>query len=245
VSAIKQWYSSNRLGPLPRNELYERVRRGLHNIYASEVATPKAPISESDMLMIGDRMDLSDFDTASVWCAMVFAWNGLLRVSEFCDGGLKVSDVRVYDSGVQLIIPFSKTSLVPTCVSMVKRDDVICPMLAIKSYVNHFKKRRQPSASFFLFNGGIRDLTRDAFVTVVKGCVRAMLERDPSLYSGHSFRRGGTTAMYERNVPEALIAAHGRWLSLTHRKYMHFDGLLSWRPTSMLLTAKTAVALSK
>ena len=51
-------------------------------------------------------------------------------------------------------------------------------------------------------------------------CLTALaLRQDPTDYSGHSFRRGGTTALLLAGVPEATIAAHGRWKSLAYRGY--------------------------
>jgi len=56
----------------------------------------------------------------------------------------------------------------------------------------------------------------------VKNIVAGILGRDHHDYSGHSFRRGGTTAMYEAGVLETLIAMHGRWRSLAYRKSLEF-----------------------
>jgi len=133
---------------------------------------------------------------------------------------------------VQITVPFSKTSLKPVTVSMIPRDDAICPLRALTAYARHFRQRRLSNEPYFKSDG--KELSRNVFVAVVKGGVSEILYRDSSVYSGHSFRRGGTTAMYEKGVPEALIAAHGRWLSLTHRQYMQFDGALMWQPTLWL-----------
>jgi hypothetical protein len=48
----------------------------------------------------------------------------------------------------------------------------------------------------------------------------ALIHRDPSTYAGHSFRRGGVTALLQAGVPEAAIATHGRWKSLAYRGYI-------------------------
>ena len=38
-------------------------------------------------------------------------------------------------------------------------------------------------------------------------------------FAGHSFRRGGASALFAAGVPEAAIQRHGRWKSLTVRDY--------------------------
>ena len=45
------------------------------------------------------------------------------------------------------------------------------------------------------------------------------LHQPPCDYSGHLFRRGGTTALQIAGVPESTIASHGRWKSLAYRSY--------------------------
>jgi hypothetical protein len=42
---------------------------------------------------------------------------------------------------------------------------------------------------------------------------------DPHRVSGHSLRRGGTTAYFLAGVPETVIGLHGRWRSHAYRVY--------------------------
>jgi hypothetical protein len=58
------------------------------------------------------------------------------------------------------------------------------------------------------------------FLRRVRSLVCSTLHGDPDKYAGHSFRRGGTTALLQAGVPEATIATHGRWKSLAYRGYL-------------------------
>ena len=46
--------------------------------------------------------------------------------------------------------------------------------------------------------------------------------RDPSLYSTHSFRRGGASFAFESNVSSELLQLHGDWRSDVYKKYLEF-----------------------
>src|SRR6185437_666861 len=97
-------------------------------------------------------------------CAAVFAWNGLLRVMEYCGGALKLKDVTLCPLGVQLRVMFSKTNLRPVTVCMVVRGDSLCPVRALKAYlpfISHLKS----NDAFFQF--GKRPMSRDDFVGTV------------------------------------------------------------------------------
>jgi len=70
-------------------------------------------------------------------------------------------------------------------------------------------------------------LTDSDLISRFRSNIAAILpsSSDPATYAGHSFRRGGATAMFLAGVPEATIAAHGRWKSLAYREYFDGDNL--------------------
>lgn len=67
------------------------------------------------------------------------------------------------------------------------------------------------------------------FIARIRTLVRVALRRDPQQFAGHSFRRGGTTALLQAGVPEATIATHGRWKSLAYRSYIDVQHNLRMR----------------
>ena len=46
---------------------------------------------------------------------------------------------------------------------------------------------------------------------------------DPSLYSGHSFRRGGSTLLHQLHASDRLIQAAGDWASETFKNYLEIS----------------------
>jgi integrase len=107
-------------------------------------------------------------------------------------------------------------------VSLARRDnDVLCPLTAYRAYTQLLPTAfRQADKPFFVEHAhSDAPLTDTTFIRRVRRWVTTLLRQDPADYSGHSFRRGGTTALLLAGVPEATIAAHGRWKSLAYRGY--------------------------
>jgi len=137
-----------------------------------------------------------------------------------------------------LTIPYSKTNLRPVVIRVCARADEVCPLAAYDRYVAMIPSRlRLPS--FPLFRAcSDRHLPHDlelANSTLLRR-VADVLKKGHThqsqsshaqqsnshthhTHGWHSFRRGGTTLMFIAGVPESLIAAHGRWSSLTYRRY--------------------------
>jgi hypothetical protein len=183
------------------------------------------------LLTIHPHIDPSSFADARDWCASLFAFFGLLRIKEYTCSGLLTQHVGANSWGISLAIPFSKTSLIPTAVSIIRRDDALCPVAAYLAYVSRVPSRlRLPGIPFFLHSpSSDTPLSDVTFTRSVRRWVRDHLRERPGDYSGHSFRRGGATAMQLAGVPESTIAAHGRWKSLAYRTYFDVQHSLELR----------------
>jgi hypothetical protein len=235
VSAVNHYALSLGHPPLPRGHLFDRVRIGLANWYGDTNFPESVKSISLDMLWaLRVHVDLASFADARDWCASLLAFFGLLRIKEYTCAGLLAQDVAVEPWGVSLSLPFSKTSLIPTVISIIRRDDALCPVAASRAYLRlvpaQFKSPGQP---FFLATPSsaspLSDLT---FIRNVRRWIRAVFQDDPLLYSGHSFRRGGTTALQIAGVPESTIAKHGRWKSLAYRGYFDVQHDLHLRLTA-------------
>ena len=223
VSAVQHYALECGHPALPRGHTYRSVRAGLDNWYGdTNFSQPKQGITIDDLCEFRSHLVASDFADARDWCACLFAFYGLLRVREYTCGGLRVMDVASHHWGVSLTIPFSKTSLVPTTIDIIRRDDQLCPLVALRSYLALVPAGvHAPHLPFFLASPlSSSPLLDTQFIRRVRTLVRTALHRDPRSYSGHSFRRGGTTALLLAGVPEATIASHGRWKSLAYRGYL-------------------------
>jgi len=229
VSAISNYFHSHGFGALPRHNVYDAVRAGLDNFYG-EFNSPqrKSAITIAQLCSVRRLLDLDVFEDARDWCAYLFAFFGLLRINEYANGGLAVHSVIAERWGIKLTIQFSKTSLIPTEVDLVRRDDLLCPLAAYKSYTKLITRVQLPRSPFFLAGSASSSpLTDSDLVSRFRSNIAAILpsSSDPATYAGHSFRRGGATAMFLAGVPEATIAAHGRWKSLAYREYFDGDNL--------------------
>jgi hypothetical protein len=222
VSAIA--HHAMRMGhpDLPRGRTFDRVKAGILNWYGHDnVARPSRGFTLQDLHAIRPHLDLSIFADARDWCAALFAFFGLLRIKEYTCSGLLREHVSVQPWGINLDIPFSKTALLPTAVAIIRRDDGLCPVAAHRAYSRLLPARlRRAGMPYFLHTASTAaPLTDVTFIRHVRRWVRDLLHATPAEYSGHSFRRGGTTALQMAGVPESTIASHGRWKSLAYRSY--------------------------
>ena len=226
VSAIA--HHAMRMGhpDLPRGRTFDRVKAGILNWFGHDnVARPARGFTLDDLRAIRAQVDLRVFADARDWCAALFAFFGLLRIKEYTCAGLLREHVSVHPWGISLAIPFSKTSPHPhgsrhhsTRRRAVPRGGA--SRLLPDFFPLAFDTRRLP---YFLHDASSSVTSRPTprFIRHVRCWVRklpsAQLPTDQ--YSGHSFRRGGTTALQMAGVPESTIASHGRWKSLAYRSY--------------------------
>ena len=57
---------------------------------------------------------------------------------------------------------------------------------------------------------------------------------DPSLYAGHSFRRGGASALFSAGVSDSWIQIRNRWKSECFRQYIQLSVKERLAPTLAL-----------
>ena len=222
ISAVAHYALRMGFPDLPRGRTFDRVKTGLLNWYGdTNFSQPARGFTVADLRAIRAHINLAVFSDARDWCAALFAFYGLLRIREYTCSGLLRQHVTLHDWGVNLAVPFSKTSLVPTAVALVRRDDTLCPVAAHRAYTRLLPARlRSVDVPYFLHNKTTATpLTDVTFIRHVRRWVRNALHRTPDEYSGHSFRPGGTTALQMAGVPESTIASHGRWKSLAYRSY--------------------------
>jgi integrase len=200
-----------------------------HYYGPSTVSTPKAALALSDLRSVAPLLDLTAYEDARDWCAFLFAFFALLRINEYMNGGLRHGHVRRTDGGVDITIVSSKTSQHPVTVSIASRGDILCPSSAYDSLLRAIESHHLPAdPDTPLFVSRLDDSaqrvepTTDAeLVSRLRFYIGAALPgSDPSRYAGHSFRRGGATAMLLAGVQPSVIQRHGRWRSDTWRQYI-------------------------
>lgn len=239
LSAIQKLSDDLGYGKLPRGIALDQTIKGLRNYFGGhDVVKPKVALSIEDLLAIRERLNMQHFESARVWCAITLAYFALLRVGEYADGALRLDCIRVSDAGIILTIPFSKTTRHEVEVRVARRDDILCPVLALQDYLSFLPTTRSKTASLFVSSRSSSTAwSRAAFATALKSCVK-LIGKDPRDFAGHSLRRGGCTALFLAGVSEAWICAHGRWRSLAYRRYLDFVHDTAWEPTRLLAAFK-------
>lgn len=237
VSAVAHRAYSLGHGDLPRGELFRRVMQGIQNFHANQVATPKTAITMADLLAFHRVLDHSNFEGARNWCACTLAFFGLLRINEYANGHLKHRHVQHTAAGVMIIVIYSKTSLQPARIDIASRSDVLCPSRAFSAYLAFFAADpslpHRPDDALFITRrrpSGSHPMSDVEFTAIV----RALIERtspgcDSTRYAGHSFRRGGTSALKLAGVADSIIQLHGRWKSDAFRAYIDVDHNIALR----------------
>ena len=222
VSAVAHYAVRMGFPDLPRGRTFDRVKAGLLNWHGdTNFSEPARGFTLDNLRAIRAHVNLGVFADARDWCAALFAFFGLLGIKEYTCSGLLREHVSVHSWGISLAIPFSKTALVPAAVAIIRRDHGLCPVAAHRAYTQLLPARlRRVGTPYFLHNSSTTaPLTDITFIRHVRRWVRDCLHHSPAEYSGHSFRRGGTTALQIAGAPESTIASHGRWKSLAYRSY--------------------------
>jgi integrase len=222
---VEQFLRDNKLPKLERGEMLANQLQGMTSIYGPIGGVHRAPaLEEATLLKIRSTLDLRLAAHAEFWCALLFGFQGLFRASEMVAGRMLHKDIRSTAYGLVITVPFSKANPSPVDVTLITRNDLLCPTAAYKRLSSF--KGNAPNSPLFSF-------TYAAFNEAVSAVSAAA--GGPGDATSHSLRRGGATALYNAGVPEELIRNHGRWSSAEWRKYIGFGPQQQQRPTSMLL----------
>jgi hypothetical protein len=241
MSGVANYYAEHDLGALPRGRRYAQTMKGLHNYFGlSESVKPKTAITWKQLTQLIDYLDSSpaSFDSSRDKCLYLFSFYALLRLRECVSPRLTWSMVIEHEWGMEIVVPFSKTNLRPVSVRIVCRPDAYCPVRAYRSYraLTHSSLKSGSLPFFRQLVDRSSPLSTDSALASLKRRLASVLHVSANEYGWHSWRRGGTTALFLAGVPDSLIAIHGRWLSLTYRRY--FDPSIHFTlPTSQLLSA--------
>lgn len=229
VSAISDYHMRQGWAPLPRGLRYARTRKAIKNIFGQvDLRAPAVPISKAQLLLIRDRLDLSNLKHAMFWLGCLLGFQALLRASEFCGGSLRWKHVKQITGGVRLCVPYSKTKLTPHLVSVVTDGGDFCVLQAIMLVLRLQGKVQQ--------TGAVVRLSYDQFNAMLKRFY-AEAVGDPLGISSHSLRRGGASSLVFSGVSEPAIMALGRWTSQAWREYIDLSAVQQLAASHALLHA--------
>jgi integrase len=207
--------------------------RGLRRLLSH---TPKQalPMTPDILLKIHQNLDLAKPVHSTYWCAFLFAFYLMLRKSNLVPVSssafdstkqLTRGDVLVSSSALLVVIRWSKTVQFsqrviklpltaipssPLCpVTAYTRMITLCPAKCSDPAFSRIKKGKAIAISY----------------TELQSFLRHSLQQvgfNPSLYSSHSFRRGGATWAFRAGVPSDLIQLQGDWASDAYKRYLQY-----------------------
>ena len=225
--------------PLLSNWYLASILKGLKRL-KGDSTRQKLPITCHILQGILRVLDLSCPFDITFWAACLVGFFSFFRKSNLLipstekfdpQKHLCRADVQFHPSGVILLVRWSKmiqfrqrTVQIPL-LHIAKSP--FCPSSAllicfrmVPTAVGHSPLFCYPSPT------GVKPITHAAFTSYLRQCLKK-LGIDPSLYSGHSFRRGGTNFALQCGLPADLIELQGDWSSNAYQRYI--DPSLSLR----------------
>jgi hypothetical protein len=229
LSALNRYHHQLFHVDISRTVLYQQTRAGIENYYVNTAASAaKTALTLDDLCEFAHLLDTRYFEHARDWCACLLAFFGLLRINEYMNSGMRCGHIRLTSYGLDVTVVRSKTSNIPVVISLASRNDQLCPARAYSHYLGFFPVLSlpcRPDDPLFVSRlraQAVTTATTDAeFIARVRELITAAFpDRDASRYAGHSFRRGGASALQLAGVPAAVIQKHGRWTSDAFRVYL-------------------------
>jgi len=166
-------------------------------------------------------------DGTMLWCAMLLAFFGCMRASEFTVNAafdksihICVSDVSLIDSHIPHAIVFvkkSKTDIYNKGVSLYigcTSNPILCAHCSLRQVV----VGRSSESPLFMFTNG-SPLSKYVFVRATRLAL-SLLGYPSHQYSGHSFRAGAATTAASVGMSGHEIQLLGRWRSNAYVRYI-------------------------
>ena len=208
-----------------------RAMMGLKRIMG-DAARQKMAVTPELLLAIYHVLDFSNENDVWLWAAMLVAFYGMFRKDNVTVGkasafnpraNLCRGDLRWYRGQLWICVKHSKViqfnqrkhwvPLLPV------PNSPLCPLRAVQRAFRFAPHAERDSPAFMFVIGGRRGpMTHTMFVKAFKAaCARAGV--DATLYSGHSFRRGGATFAFRLGADHSLIKMIGDWRSDAYLLY--------------------------
>lgn len=224
--------------PLANNWYLDIVIKGVQRHKGISVKQ-KLPIDPYILLGIRSKLDLSKPSDMAFWAICLTMFFALLRKSHLLpcspskflpDKHLVRSNIFVQSGGIKngllLVLQWSKTIQCKErqlCVSLpMLPGHPLCPSTAIIK-VFACLPHIPPSTPAFLYPGpsGLSKMwCYTSFISKLRGILHS-LGLNPSLYAGHSFRRGGASWALSQGVPLEDIKQLGDWKSDCYKLYLY------------------------
>lgn len=215
------------------------VLRGIRRVHGSKYKRPKrAPITPTLLKVIHRNLFNSSTvyeDKLMLWAAMLTAFFGFLRISEYTSSHVKSYDPQVTlcfedvkkcpNRSISVNIKASKTDPFSTIIQLSPNYSVLCPILALEKYLTIHPTKQGPV--FTMHNG--KYLTRNKIGKVLENYLPFQQN-----ISTHSFRIGAATTAAAAGHPRWLIQAMGRWNSDCFRQYIRIPAVTLYKVSTSM-----------
>lgn len=221
--------------------------RGIKRAQGSKKRKKKrAPITPCMLRAINENLFNSSRmyeDKVMLWAALLTAFYGFLRVSEYTSTRKKTFDPTstllfsdmnfVSDGSVTLFIKTSKTDPFRDGVPLriAPNNSHLCPVNALKHLHRHHPTRNGP---LFTFQNG-RFLTRRDINALLVSTTDGVAN-----ISSHSLRIGAASTAAAAGCPKWLIQALGRWSSDCFREYIRIPKATIQKTSTILANYKVS-----
>ncbi len=127
--------------------------------------------------------------------------------------------VHLFPDYARIILPVSKTSVDrATHICVPKLPAVMAAICPYRALVNWLSLTADEPSSAHLFSINGEPYAKDTFSAQLRKTL-LLCNMDPTVYSGHSLRIGGLTALREAGIDENEAMIIGRWTSEVNRIY--------------------------
>jgi hypothetical protein len=236
--------------PLEKNWQLTMVKRGIARLKGCP-PVQKLPISIPLLVDISRFLDFKLASDLAFWVACLLAFYGLLRKSTLLPQSTVTKDLKyicrgdisalTLDSFI-MSVRHSKYNQFGQKVQRLPyiacKNVLLCPVRQLLRHLGRSPLANSAPLCNYVLGAREVTLTHKSFVDRLKYCVERS-GRDPSLYSGHSFRRGGASFCYMMGLSAIQIKIRGDWLSNAYEKYVFVEES-SLRDTVCVLSAGAA-----
>ena len=208
--------------------------KGLKRV-ASHVPVQASPMTPSILCQLGNVLDMSKPLHIVVWCLFLFLFFLFSRKSQFIPedlsrlqlsrlvtrGDVSCKDGTLFVSfrwtktrqfgGESLVIPLSP---IP--------GSFLCPVRAYNTMCSLIPAGSESPVFVLPLSMGSSPILYKDFHTVLR-CLLTKRGHEASLFSSHSFRRGGDTFAFGLGIRGELIQAQGDWRSDAYKLYLNLD----------------------
>ena len=238
------------VSPIPSFQRLYMLLKGIKRAQGTRFRRRKRdPITPPTLLLLHQYLFAHDErhynDKLMIWAALLTAFFGFLRVSEYTsptkskydpNATLLNSDLTLSSTNASLVIKSSKTDpfRVGVTLRMSANGSLLCPIRALSQYI---RTRSPPTPSpLFMFRNGSFLTRRDINKFLTSATTGAIH------LSSHSLRIGAASSAAAMGCPEWLIQCMGRWSSDCYKDYLRVSNRMIDKASKSLARYKSVPA---